>query len=333
MPRPPPVNPLKERALKKMEVVAVAKKKRRVRRSEEEPAVKRRREVMTEETSMAKEAENGGMEETPGGVVVPEVVEIASERVEVVPIMVEIASEVARVVSEVQVEGGATGPEPRGGEQRQGGPAPQGGGVRLTTGIYHARAVAGRLEREEGPARAGADRLVGIVDEAAVRLVARFNEAELLRGLCSAQMEVTTLAGALLRKATAAKMRADEAKAQLAKLKEEHAGWESTHTELRAVRLELENYRRQVVSLEFQLAGEQKKLGDAQKDCAVAIERFEEAMTSNENLRAQQIKEKENADLEIAGLQKELEDERVKAMEGGGGPAEGVVGREGQGGC
>ncbi|GMP89127.1 hypothetical protein CsSME_00040829 [Camellia sinensis var. sinensis] len=38
-------------------------------------------------------------------------------------------------------------------------------------------------------------------------------------------------------------------------------------------------------------------------------------MTSNEDLRAQQIKEKDEADLKIAGLQKELEDERAKAME------------------
>ncbi|CAL5387213.1 unnamed protein product [Camellia sinensis] len=67
--RPPPIDPLKERALKEMEVKGVVKKKKRVRSSEEEPAVKRMREVMTEETSMAKEAENGGIEETPGGVV------------------------------------------------------------------------------------------------------------------------------------------------------------------------------------------------------------------------------------------------------------------------
>ncbi|GMQ10772.1 hypothetical protein CsSME_00053649 [Camellia sinensis var. sinensis] len=84
---------------------------------------------------------------------------------------------------------------------------------------------------------------------------------------------------------------------------------------LSAVKLELENERCRVVSLKFQLTGEQKKLVDAQKACAVAVERFEEAMTSNEDLRAQQIKEKEDADLKIAGLQKELEDERAKAIE------------------
>ncbi|GMP70900.1 hypothetical protein CsSME_00029536 [Camellia sinensis var. sinensis] len=74
------------------------------------------------------------------------------------------------------------------------------------------------------------------------------------------------------------------------------------HAELVAVKLELEDERRKVVSLEFQLAGEQKKLGDAQNARTVTTERFEEAMTSNEELRAQQIKEKEEADLKIVGL-------------------------------
>ncbi|GMP59346.1 hypothetical protein CsSME_00022654 [Camellia sinensis var. sinensis] len=78
------------------------------------------------------------------------------------------------------------------------------------------------------------------------------------------------------------------------------------HAELLAVKLELEDERRKVVSLEFQLAGEQKKLRDAQNACTITTERFEEAMTSNEELRAQQIKEN--------NLHKELEDERAKAM-------------------
>ncbi|GMP51407.1 hypothetical protein CsSME_00017647 [Camellia sinensis var. sinensis] len=56
--------------------------------------------------------------------------------------------------------------------------------------------------------------------------------------------------------------------------------------ELIAVKLELEDERRQVVSLESQLAGEQKKLEEAQRACAVAIERHEETMTNNEELRA-----------------------------------------------
>ncbi|GMQ03511.1 hypothetical protein CsSME_00049284 [Camellia sinensis var. sinensis] len=91
--------------------------------------------------------------------------------------------------------------------------------------------------------------------------------------------------------------------------------FDRAHAELLPVKLELEDEHRKVVSLEFQLAGEQKKLGDAQNACTIATELFEEAMTNNEELRAQQIKEKDEADLKIVGLQKELEDERARAME------------------
>lgn len=62
-------------------------------------------------------------------------------------------------------------------------------------------------------------------------------------------MEVTTLAGALLRKAGATKFKADKAKAQPAKLKKKSTSWESAHTELPAVKVELEDICRQVVSL------------------------------------------------------------------------------------
>ncbi|GMP62341.1 hypothetical protein CsSME_00024473 [Camellia sinensis var. sinensis] len=85
------------------------------------------------------------------------------------------------------------------------------------------------------------------------------------------------------------------------------------HAELCAAKVELEDERRKVVSLKFQLAGEQKKLEDAQNACTVANERFKEAMTNNEDLRAQWIKEKEEADLKIAGLERDLADERAKA--------------------
>ncbi|GMP35442.1 hypothetical protein CsSME_00007865 [Camellia sinensis var. sinensis] len=84
------------------------------------------------------------------------------------------------------------------------------------------------------------------------------------------------------------------------------------HTELLATKLELEDERRKVVSLEFQLVGEQKKLEEAQKACTVANERWDEAMTCNEDLRAQSIKEKEEADLKIAGLEKNLADEHAR---------------------
>ncbi|GMP22295.1 hypothetical protein CsSME_00000377 [Camellia sinensis var. sinensis] len=174
---------------------------------------------------MAKEAEEEGVGQTPGRVVAPEMVEVTSEVMEVVPVVVGIASEVAEVAPEIQVEGGATGLETRGEEQPQGGLAPQRGGVRPKYSIYHAPTVSGRLEGEEGPARMAADLLLGVVDEGAVRSAARFYETELLRGLCSAQMEATTLAGALLRKAAAAKAKWEETKVQLASFKKKSAGW------------------------------------------------------------------------------------------------------------
>ncbi|GMP35443.1 hypothetical protein CsSME_00007866 [Camellia sinensis var. sinensis] len=62
--------------------------------------------------------------------------------------------------------------------------------------------------------------------------MASFTEAELLRGLCSAQMEATALAGALLNKAAAAKGKVRQLKAklegveaQLESLRGETAGW------------------------------------------------------------------------------------------------------------
>ena len=45
------------------------------------------------------------------------------------------------------------------------------------------------------------------------------------------------------------------------------------NAELLATKLELETECRMVVSLEIQLAGEQKKLEEAQKACTVANER------------------------------------------------------------
>lgn len=240
------------------------------------------------------------MEEAPERVIAPKVVDVATEVRQVVPLRAAIGIGVSRVV-----------PEARGEEGPQGGLAPKAGGIGLTTAIYHARAVAGQLEGEEGPARAGADRLVSIVEEAALRSAARFNEADLLRGLCSAQMEVTTLAGALLRKAGAAKLKAEEAKTQLAKLKEESASWKTAHNDLQAAKVELESVRRQVVSLEFQLVGEQKKLEEADRACAVAVERHEEAMMNNEDL----VRQKDEADVKMSELQKELEAERAQAEE------------------
>ncbi|XP_028125086.1 uncharacterized protein LOC114322020 [Camellia sinensis] len=84
---------------------------------------------------------------------------------------------------------------------------------------------------------------------------------------------------------------------------------------MNATKLELEDERRKVVSLEFQLASEQNKLEDAKNSYTVANERFEEAMTNNEDLRAQWVKKKKESDLKITRLEKELEDDRAKAME------------------
>ncbi|GMP94943.1 hypothetical protein CsSME_00044192 [Camellia sinensis var. sinensis] len=62
--------------------------------------------------------------------------------------------------------------------------------------------------------------------------MASFTETELLRGLCSAQMEATALAGALLQKAVAAKgevmplkAKLGEVESQLGSLRRETAGW------------------------------------------------------------------------------------------------------------
>ncbi|GMP72728.1 hypothetical protein CsSME_00030656 [Camellia sinensis var. sinensis] len=87
------------------------------------------------------------------------------------------------------------------------------------------------------------------------------------------------------------------------------------HAEPLATKLELEMERRKVVPLEFQLVGEQKKLEEAQKSCTVTNERWHEAMTCNEDLRARSIKEKEEADLKILKLERTLADERAKSME------------------
>ncbi|GMP22736.1 hypothetical protein CsSME_00000619 [Camellia sinensis var. sinensis] len=87
------------------------------------------------------------------------------------------------------------------------------------------------------------------------------------------------------------------------------------NAELFATKLELETERRKVMSLEFQLGSEQKKLEEVQKACTVANERWDESMTYNEDLRAQSIKQKDEADLKIAELERKLADERAKSME------------------
>ncbi|GMP32308.1 hypothetical protein CsSME_00006122 [Camellia sinensis var. sinensis] len=90
---------------------------------------------------------------------------------------------------------------------------------------------------------------------------------------------------------------------------------ERANAELLATKLELEAECCKVVSLKFQLGNEQKKLEEAQAACTVANDRWEEAMTSNENLRAQLIKEKEKLDRKVVELERTLADERAKSME------------------
>ncbi|XP_028092351.1 calponin homology domain-containing protein DDB_G0272472-like [Camellia sinensis] len=254
---------------------------------------------------MVEEAREKGVEATPKRVGVPDVQGDKGQGVQE-------EEEHLSAVPKVLVESGLAGPEEGVEQQSKGGPAFQGEGDRLTTAIYHACKVFGRLEGEEGPARAAADRLVGVVDEAAVE---------------------------------AAKVKLEEAKAQLASFKKESAGWKKAvrsacargweeagkakkmgmlvvvqknvadraHFELRAVKLELEDKHRRVVSLEFQLAGERKKVEETQKACTIANERWDEAMVSNEKLRAQSIKEKEELDRKIVELERDLADEGAKA--------------------
>ncbi|GMP58971.1 hypothetical protein CsSME_00022439 [Camellia sinensis var. sinensis] len=253
------------------------------------------------------------------------------------------------------MESGASGAGQRAEPQPKEGLAPQGEGERagLKTAFYHVPVVSGRVERERKEARMAAGRLLGVVEDAAVRSVASFTDAELLKGLCSAQMEVTALVGALLNKAAAAKgvVRKErkrlgqvEVEAQLENFKKESAGWrkaarsacargleearkakkmgvlevvqsnvaDRAHAELLAAKLELEDEHRKVVSLEFQLAGKQKKLEEAKTACTVANERWEDAMTCNEDLHASLIKENEEADWKIAELEKDLADERAR---------------------
>lgn len=66
------------------------------------------------------------------------------------------------------------------------------------------------------------------------------------------------------------------------------------------------------VSLEFELESEKRKLEQVQQACTTANERWEEAMTNNEELRDQAVKDKEEADGRIAELEKALAEERAK---------------------
>ena len=63
---------------------------------------------------------------------------------------------------------------------------------------------------------------------------------------------------------------------------------------------ELEAERHKAISLEFELAGEKRKLEEVQQACTTANERWEEAMTNNEELRDQAVKDKEETNGRMA---------------------------------
>ncbi|GMP42840.1 hypothetical protein CsSME_00012443 [Camellia sinensis var. sinensis] len=83
-------------------------------------------------------------------------------------------------------------------------------------------------------------------------------------------------------------------------------------TELTQTKSELEVVRHKAVLLEFELVGEQKKEGKIQQAYTTAKEMLEKALVNNEELRNQAIKEKEEAEGQIADLEKALAKERVK---------------------
>lgn len=184
-----------------------------------------------------------------------------------------------------------------------------------------------------------------------MRSMAQLTEADLLRGFYSAQMEATTLVTTLMNKAVRSKMEVEplraqlkETKTQLQNLRVKTTGWrraaksacskgleyaqkaknmevlalvqsystERASAELLTTKSELEAERHKAVLLEFELVGEKRKLEQVQQACTTANERWEEAMTNNEELRDQAVKDKEEADGRIAELKKALAEERAK---------------------
>ncbi|GMP66514.1 hypothetical protein CsSME_00026847 [Camellia sinensis var. sinensis] len=79
------------------------------------------------------------------------------------------------------------------------------------------------------------------------------------------------------------------------------------HAEVLAVKLELEDEHRKVVSLEFQLGSEQKKLEESTKE-------KEEANSKIAGLEKELVDKRTKVMAEKAGLEKELADERAKAV-------------------
>ncbi|GMP57054.1 hypothetical protein CsSME_00021299 [Camellia sinensis var. sinensis] len=87
---------------------------------------------------------------------------------------------------------------------------------------------------------------------------------------------------------------------------------EQASAKLLATKSKLEAERHKAISLEFELAGEKRKLEEVQQACTTTNERWEEAKTSNEDLRDQAVKDNEEADGRIAALKNALAEERAK---------------------
>ncbi|XP_028120240.1 coiled-coil domain-containing protein 89-like [Camellia sinensis] len=85
-------------------------------------------------------------------------------------------------------------------------------------------------------------------------------------------------------------------------------------SELSTPKSELEVVHR-VISLEFELASEHKRTDEAQQAYAIAKERLEEALMNNEDLHDSAVKDKEDADVRIADLERALEEEKGKTAE------------------
>ncbi|GMQ06940.1 hypothetical protein CsSME_00051342 [Camellia sinensis var. sinensis] len=83
---------------------------------------------------------------------------------------------------------------------------------------------------------------------------------------------------------------------------------------LLVTKLEVEAERRKAVSLKFELAGQKRQLELVQQACTIANKRWEEFLANNEDLRDQSIKDKEEADRQIAELEKALAEERAKLV-------------------
>ncbi|GMP58660.1 hypothetical protein CsSME_00022248 [Camellia sinensis var. sinensis] len=76
--------------------------------------------------------------------------------------------------------------------------------------------------------------------------------------------------------------------------------------ELSIAKAELEVTCRKAVSMEFELASEQKKADEAQKACTTSKERLEKALLNNEKLRDLVLKDKGEADARMVELEKAL---------------------------